>query len=328
MNHKPILFSGMQPTGEGLTLGNYLGALKNWVQLQATYECIYCIVNLHAITVRQDPKILKEATYRTLATYMACGIDPSKSILFKQSQVPEHAELGWILECHTYMGELSRMTQFKDKSAKQESIATGLFTYPSLMAADILLYQTHLVPVGHDQKQHLELARDLAIRMNNTYGELFKVPEVYMPPVGARIMSLADPSSKMSKSSEEAMATVFVLDKEEVILKKFKRAVTDSINKINYTDAQLGVKNLITIQASITGENPEQLAASLADKQYGFLKQQTADLVIELFRPARLEAERLLNDKTYLDEVLKTGAAQASLRARPTLDKVKQSLGL
>ena len=255
---KPVLFSGMQPTGEGLTLGNYLGALKNWVELQKTYDCIYCVVNLHAITVRQDPKILREATYRTLATYIACGVDPQQSLLFKQSQVPEHTELSWILECHTYMGELARMTQFKDKSGKQESIATGLYTYPSLMAADILLYQTHLVPVGNDQKQHLELSRDLAIRMNNTYGELFKVPEVFIPTVGARIMSLTDPSAKMSKSAEDAGATIFVLDDEAVILKKFKRAVTDSVNQINLSDEQPGVKNLITIQASISGQTPNK----------------------------------------------------------------------
>jgi tryptophanyl-tRNA synthetase len=263
---RPVLFSGMQPTGHGLMLGNFIGAMKNWVRLQDTHQCIYCVVDLHAITIKQEPEKLRNTSYELLASYIACGIDPKKSSIFMQSQVPEHAELAWILTCHTYMGELNRMTQFKDKSVKEKSIPSGLFTYPSLMAADILLHQADLVPVGSDQKQHIELARDLANRMNHFYGELFKVPEPYIPPVGARIMSLQDPAAKMSKSTEDAMATVFLTDTEDVILKKFKRAVTDSLNKINYSDEQPGLKNLIDIQSALSGKPQVEITASYEGK--------------------------------------------------------------
>ena len=330
---RPVLFSGMQPTGQGLMLGNYLGALKNWVHLQKDHDCIFCVVNLHAVTMKQEPKVLRETSYRVLASYMAAGIDPAQSLIFWQSHVPEHAELGWLLTCHTYMGELSRMTQFKDKSGKasaneEKSVPVGLFTYPSLMAADILLYQTTLVPVGSDQKQHMELARDLAQRMNNTYGPLFKVPEIFIPPLGARIMSLADPLAKMSKSSDDPMATVFMMDSDELILKKFKRAVTDSLNSISYSDEQPGVKNLITIQSAISGQSPAQVLSSLEGKQYGALKQQTADMVIELLGPMRSEVGRLMADTSYLDEILRESAGRAGVRARATLDKVKIAMGL
>lgn len=282
---------------------------------------------MHGITVRQDPKTFRTSSYEVLASYLASGIDPKKSLIFMQSHVPEHAELGWVLTCHTYMGELNRMTQFKDKSAKEKSIPTGLFTYPSLMAADILVHQAELVPVGNDQKQHIELARDLAIRMNNTYGTLFKVPEPYIPPVGGRVMSLQDPEAKMSKSDENDMATVFLLDDEATILKKFKRAVTDSVNKINYADDQPGLKNLIDVQAALSGKTPLEITASFDGKGYGHLKQETADMVIAAFSPIRKEILRLLDDKTYLHSVMKDSAERASERARPTIAKTYEALG-
>ena len=326
-NSRPVLFSGMQPTGNGLMLGNFIGAMKNWVKLQDTHECIYCVVDLHAITVKQEAEKLRNTSYEVLASYIACGIDPKKSLIFMQSHVPEHAELSWVLTCHTYMGELNRMTQFKDKSAKEKSIPTGLFTYPSLMAADILVHQAELVPVGNDQKQHIELARDLAIRMNSAYGPLFKVPEPFIPPVGARIMSLQDPNAKMSKSTEDSLATVFLLDDEDTILKKFKRAVTDSLNTINYSDEQPGLKNLIDIQAALSGKSQAEITAGFEGKGYGHLKQATADMVIAHFSPIRKEIQRLLNDKSYLHTVLKDSSHRASERARPTLNKTYEALG-
>ena len=317
----------MQPTGNGLMLGNFIGAMKNWVKLQQTHECIYCVVDLHAITVKQEAEKLRKTSYEVLASYIACGIDPKKSLIFMQSHVPEHAELGWVLTCHTYMGELNRMTQFKDKSAKEKSIPSGLFTYPSLMAADILVHQAELVPVGNDQKQHIELARDLAIRMNHAYGPLFKVPEPFIPPVGARIMSLQDPNAKMSKSTEDSMATVFLLDDDDTILKKFKRAVTDSLNTINYSDEQPGLKNLIDIQAALSGKTQAEITAGFEGKGYGHLKQATADMVIAHLSPIRQEIHRLLNDKSYLHSVLKDSSHRASERARPTLNKTYEALG-
>lgn len=324
---KPILLSGMQPTGGGLMLGNYLGALKNWVHLQQQYDCFFAVVDLHAITVRHDPEQLRELSYLMLAVYIAGGVDPDAATLFLQSQVPEHAELSWILTCYAYMGELNRMTQFKDKSEKAKNVGTGLFTYPVLMAADILLYQTNLVPVGHDQKQHLELTRDLAIRMNNLYGNLFTVPEPYIPPVGARIMSLQDPSVKMSKSDADANATIYLSDSEDVIMKKFKRAVTDSVGVINYTDEQPGIKNLISIQAALTGKSPEQIVAAYAGKQYGPLKTETAEIVIASLKPIREKYQKLLQDKKYLDDILRKGARKASERGQLTLKRVKEAMG-
>jgi tryptophanyl-tRNA synthetase len=324
---KKVLFSGVQPTGHSLMLGNYLGAIKQWVALQDQYSCLYCVVDLHAITVKQDPAALRTRSMENLALYIAAGLDPKKNLLFLQSHVPQHAELAWILTCHTYMGELSRMTQFKDKSAKGQNVGTGLYTYPVLMAADILLYQTALVPVGHDQKQHLELTRDLAIRMNNTYGKVFEVPEVFIPQAGARIMSLMDPSAKMSKSDTDANATVYLTDSEDVIAKKFKRAVTDSVGVVQYNEEQLGVRNLINIQSAILGETPEQVVARYQGKQYGALKTETAEIVINALRPIQTEYKRLLNDRTELEAISKKAAQDARQLAEKTLIKVKDAMG-
>lgn len=312
-------------------LGNYLGALSNWVKLQdqadSSYDCLFCLVDLHAITVRQDPKQLKEKTYEALAIYLASGIDPKKSVLFLQSQVPQHAELAWVLNCHTYMGELSRMTQFKDKSAKQKNVGSGLFTYPVLMAADILLYQAHLVPVGQDQKQHLELTRDLAIRMNNAYGNLFVVPEPFIPPIGAKIMSLSNPTQKMSKSDEDENATVFLSDSDDAILKKLKKAVTDSGTSIEYSDEKPGIKNLINIQCAITGKSPQAIVDEFQGKQYGHLKLATADIVIQVIKPLREKYQKLLEDKSELDKIFKEGRQKAIARAEQTYKNVKEALG-
>lgn len=325
---KKTLFSGAQPTGAGLTLGNLIGAVKNWVRLQSDYACLYSIVDMHAITLRQDPATLRETTYRLAASYLAAGVKPESSVVFVQSHVPQHAELAWILTCYAYVGELSRMTQFKDKSGKGQNVGSGLFVYPALMAADILLYQASLVPVGHDQKQHLELARDLAMRMNNQVREgLFIVPDVYTPPIGARVMSLQDPASKMSKSDENESATIFMSDSDDAILKKFKRAVTDSIGTINYSDEQPGVKNLIAIEAAITDVAPEKLVEEMVGKQYGYLKTRVADAVIAFVRPMREEQERLLNDRTELDAILRTGAEKARTIAERTLANTHDALG-
>jgi tryptophanyl-tRNA synthetase len=327
---KPILFSGIQPTGGGVMLGNYIGALRHWVHSQDSYTCLFSIVDLHAVTVRQEPARLREQSYRTAATYLACGIDPEKSLVFMQSHVPGHSELGWLLTCQTWMGELSRMTQFKDKSGKGRNIGTGLYVYPALMAADILLYQTALVPVGHDQKQHLELARDLAQRMNNTYGTdgpLFTVPEIYIPPIGARIMSLSDPTKKMSKSDEDVNGTVFLSDSPDEITRKFKRAVTDSLNRISFSDEQPGVKNLISIQSALTGRSPETLVSELEGQGYAKLKSQTAEIVVETWRPVQAEIARLLDDTSYLDGILERSAHAAHQRARPTLQRVREAMG-
>lgn len=310
-------------------LGNYLGAIKNWARLQdeGRYNCLYCLVDLHAITVRLDPVKLRQLSYEGLAIYLASGIDPDRNILFVQSQVPQHTELAWILGCHTYMGELSRMTQFKDKSAKQKNIGSGLFTYPVLMAADILLYQANLVPVGQDQKQHLELSRDIAIRMNGLYGNLFVVPEIYIPPVGAKIMSLVDPTAKMSKSDPDPNATIFLSDSDDVIRKKIKRAVTDSGSEITYSDEKPGVKNLITVQSAITGKSADEIVAGYAGKQYGHLKVETAEIVVECIRPLREKFQAFLKDTGYLDGVLQKGAEAASERADKTLRQVKEAVG-
>ncbi len=321
------LFSAAQPTGGGIMLGNYLGAVKNWVELQDQYRCLFSAVDLHSITLRQDPKLLRELSYTMVASYLACGIDPKKSLVFIQSHVPQHAELGWILTCYTNMGELNRMTQFKDKSAKSDNIPTGLFVYPSLMAADILIYQTNLVPVGSDQKQHLELARDLAQRMNKLYGALFQVPEIFTPAHGARVMSLQDPTKKMSKSDEDVAATVFLMDSDDVIMKKLKRAVTDSVNEIKLSDEQPGIKNLLSIQAAIGGKSPQEIADSLVGKQYGYFKMQTADMIIALFKPMREEVQRLMADKTYLDQILHESAEKAQVMADKTLRQVTNALG-
>ena len=325
---KKVMLSGIQPSGE-LHLGNYLGAVKNWAALAEEFDCYYFMADLHSITVRQNPAELRRRSVAQLAQYIACGLDPEKNTLFIQSHVHEHAELGWILNCYTMFGELSRMTQFKDKCAKNaDNINGGLFTYPALMAADILLYQADYVPVGEDQKQHCELTRDIAMRFNNIYGETFKVPEPYIPKVGARIMSLGNPTSKMSKSDPQGC--VFLMDKPEEIARKFKRAVTDSDteNLVRYAPAEKpGVANLMSIYASVTGKSFPEIEKEFEGKGYGVFKPAVGEAVIETLRPVREEAERMLADKAYLQQVYTEGAQKASYIARKTLRKVYKRIG-
>ena len=326
---KKVMLSGIQPSGD-LHLGNYLGAVKNWAALADEFDCYYFMADLHSLTVRQNPAELRRRSVNQLAQYIACGLDPEKNTLFIQSHVHEHAELGWILNCYTMFGELSRMTQFKDKSAKHtDNINGGLFTYPALMAADILLYQPDYVPVGEDQKQHCELTRDVAIRFNNLYGETFKVPEPYIPKVGARIMSLGTPTSKMSKSDPQGC--VFLMDKPEDIARKFKRAVTDSDteNCVRYApDEKPGVANLMNIYSSVTGRSFDEIEREFDGKGYGVFKPMVGDAVIEALRPIREEAERIIADKAYLQSVYTDGAQRASFTARKTLRKVYKKVGL
>ncbi len=325
---KKVMLSGIQPSGD-LHLGNYLGAVKNWAELAEEFDCYYFMADLHSITVRQNPAELRRRSVSQLAQYIACGLDPEKNTLFLQSHVHEHAELGWILNCYTMFGELSRMTQFKDKSAKNaENINGGLFTYPALMAADILLYQADYVPVGEDQKQHCELTRDVAIRFNNIYGETFKVPEAYIPKVGARIMSLGVPTSKMSKSDPQGC--VFIMDKPEDIARKFKRAVTDSDTEacVRYDpEAKPGVANLMSVYSSVTGKSFAEIEREFDGQGYGTFKTAVGDAVIELLRPIREESERMLADKAYLQQVYTEGAQRASAIARRTLRKVYKRIG-
>jgi len=327
-NVKKVMLSGIQPSGD-LHLGNYLGAVKNWSELAEEFDCYYFMADLHSITVRQNPAELRRRSVSQLAQYIACGLDPEKNTLFLQSHVHEHAELGWILNCYTMFGELSRMTQFKDKSSKNsENINGGLFTYPALMAADILLYQADYVPVGEDQRQHCELTRDIAIRFNNLYGETFKVPEAYIPRVGARIMSLSVPNSKMSKSDPQGC--VFILDKPEEIARKFKRAVTDSDteNCVRYDpEAKPGVSNLMSIYAAVTGKSFDEIERDFAGKGYGAFKPAVGEAVIETLRPIREESERMIADKAYLQGVYTEGAQRASAVARRTLRKVYKRVG-
>jgi tryptophanyl-tRNA synthetase len=328
MKTKKTMLSAVQPS-KSLTLGNYLGAIKNWVQLQKDFDCLFFAVDLHAITARAEPEELRDRTYRAIATYIAAGIDPKNALLFVQSHVPEHAELAWVLTCHTYMGELNRMTQYKDKSSKAgQNIGAGIFVYPALMAADILLYDTDLVPVGEDQKQHLEITRDVALRMINLYGEdTFVVPEVYIPPVGARIMSLQDPTSKMSKSDPDVNATLFLDDTDDQIRKKLKRAITDSGSEITYEDSKPGVQNLLSIQSALTGKPIDQLVASYAGKMYGHLKVDTAEIVVQTVGPMRDRVNQLMQDKAYLDDLLVAGADRARERAQKTLARVYDRIG-
>ncbi len=325
---KKSMLSGIQPSGD-LHLGNYLGAVKNWAALADEFECYYFMADLHSITVRQNPAELRRRSVNQLAQYIACGLDPEKNILFLQSHVHEHAELGWILNCYAMFGELSRMTQFKDKSAKNaENINGGLFTYPALMAADILLYQADFVPVGEDQKQHCELTRDIAIRFNNIYGETFKVPEPYIPRVGARIMSLGTPTSKMSKSDPQGC--VFLMDSPDEISRKFKRAVTDSDteNCVRYAPAEKpGVANLMSIYSAVTGKTFEETEKEFEGQGYGKFKPAVGDAVIETLRPIRENAERMIADKAYLQQVYTEGAQKASCVARKTLRKVYKRVG-
>ena len=326
--NKKIIFSGIQPSGN-LTLGNYLGALKNWVKLQNEYDCFFCVVDLHAITVKQIPADLRKRTLEVLAIYIACGIDPDKNTLFIQSHVPAHSEASWLLTCNTYMGELSRMTQFKDKAKKHgDSIPAGLFAYPVLMAADILLYNTDLVPVGIDQKQHLELARDLGARFNNAYSPTFKIPEPYIPPVGAKVMSLQDPTKKMSKSDDNPNSYILIMDPPEVIRKKISRAVTDSIGVVNYTDEQPGVKHLLDILISIKGYTKDEVVDLYKDKGYADLKKDVADAIIDELAPIQEKVNILLKDKKALEEIYKLGAEKANYAAIKNLRKMQKKIGL
>ena len=329
-NKKKRIFSGIQPSGE-LTLGSYMGAIKNWVTLQEEYECVYCIVDMHAITVRQVPADLRRRALEQLAQYIACGLDPQKSIMFIQSHVPQHAELSWVLSCCTQFGELSRMTQFKQKSQQHaDNITAGLFTYPVLMAADILLYQTDLVPVGEDQRQHVELCRDIAQRFNGVYSDTFVLPEAFIQRVdqGARIMSLSSPLNKMSKSDPDGC--VNLMDPPEVIQRKFKRAITDSDteNPVRYDPKEKpGVANLMNIYAAVTGKSFPEIEAEFAGQGYGRFKPAVGDAVVECLRPIREEAQRILSDKAYLESVYKAGAEKASYVANKTLRKVYKKIG-
>ena len=327
---KPIVFSGAQPSGE-LTIGNYMGALRQWVQMQDDYDCIYCIVDKHAITVRQDPTELRKRTLDTLALYLACGIDPEKSTIFVQSHVPQHAQLGWALNCYTYFGELSRMTQFKDKSARHaENINAGLFDYPVLMAADILLYQTNQVPVGIDQKQHLELSRDIAQRFNAIYGDIFTVPDPFIPKGGARVMALQDPAKKMSKSDDNRNNVIALLEDPKAAAKKIKRAVTDSEEppRVAYDlENKAGVSNLLDILAGVTGKTIPELEAEFEGKMYGHLKGAVAEAVSDMLTNIQERFNTFRNDEALLNKIMKEGADKAKARAQTTLDKVYEAIG-
>ena len=327
LDGKKVVFSGVQPSGN-LTIGNYLGAIKNFSLFPEDMLRMYCVVDLHAITVRQVPAELRRRTFETLALYIACGLDPDKNTLFVQSHVPAHAELAWMLNCYTMFGELSRMTQFKDKSAHHaDNINAGLFTYPTLMAADILLYQTDIVPVGIDQKQHLELTRDIAARFNGVYGDTFVIPEPYIPQTGMKICSLADPTSKMSKSDPNENAVVRILDTPDAIMRKFKRAVTDSDTRIFFGEGKDGINNLMTIYSAFTGKTMEEIEREFEGKGYGDFKVAVAEACIEGLRPVQEEFARLMQDKAYLEAVMKNGAEAAAYYARKTLSKVKRKLG-
>ena len=324
---KKTVFSGVQPSGN-LTIGNYLGAIKNFSRFSDEYKTFYCVVDMHAITVRQVPAELRRRTYETLALYMACGLDEKKNTLFVQSHVPAHAELGWILDCYTMHGELSRMTQFKDKSAKNaQNINAGLFTYPTLMAADILLYQTDLVPVGIDQKQHLELARDIAMRFNQIYSDTFTVPEGYIPTDTMKIMSLAAPTQKMSKSDENTNAVVYILDTKDDMIRKFKKAVTDSEAEVRYAPGKDGVNNLMTIYHAFTGKTFEEIEREFEGKGYGDFKLAVGEACADGLAPVRAEFDRLMADKAFLESVMKNGAEEAAYYARKTMSKVRRKIG-
>ena len=324
---KKRIFSAIQPSGT-ITLGNYLGALRNWVNLQDSYDCIFAVADLHAITVRQNPKIFKQNILEAYALLLACGIDTDKSMFFVQSHVHTHAELAWILNCYTQFGELSRMTQFKDKSQKHaDNVNAGLFTYPSLMAADILLYQADLVPVGEDQRQHLELSRNIAERFNGLYGKTFTVPEPYIGRVGARVMSLQNPIKKMSKSDENANAWVAVLDKPETVMKKFKRAVTDSDARICIGEGKDGINNLIGIMSAVTGKTSDEITAEYDGKGYGDFKTAVGEAVIEELRPIQERFAKYIKDKAYLEEQYRKGAEFALKISQRTLDKAMKKIG-
>ena len=326
MAEKKRIFSGIQPSGD-LTLGSYMGAIKNWVALQDEYECVYCIVDMHAITVRQVPADLRRRSLEQLAQYIACGLDPKKNIMFIQSHVPQHAELSWVLGCYTQFGELSRMTQFKMKSQQHaDNITAGLFTYPVLMAADILLYQSDLVPVGEDQRQHVELCRDIAARFNNSFPDTFTLPEAFIPKMGARIMSLGNPENKMSKSDPDGC--VFLMDKPEDIMRKFKRAVTDCETAVKYDkENKAGISNLLTIYCAATGKTLQEAEAEFEGQGYGVFKPAVGEAVVELLRPIREESQRIMDDKAYLESVYQDGAERARRLALKTLSKVQRKVG-
>jgi tryptophanyl-tRNA synthetase len=324
---KPVLLSGIQPSGN-LMIGNYIGALGNWVKLQEQHDCLFMLVDLHSITVKQDPADLRRRCYEFLCLYLACGIDPEKNTIFVQSHVPGHSELSWILNCFTYMGELNRMTQFKEKSARHSAnINVGLFDYPVLMAADILLYGTDLVPVGHDQKQHLELTRKVAERFNNLHGEIFTVPKPYIPEVGARIMSLQDPTAKMSKSDDNANNYIALLDPPNVVRKKLSRAVTDSGSEIRCDETKPGISNLLSIYSAITGRSIDLIEQDYDGKGYGQLKGDLADVIVQFLQPIQQRYAELADDRGYVDGILRQGAAAAHERSKPMLSKIRDLLG-
>ena len=324
---KKRIFSGIQPSGE-LTLGSYMGAIKNWVSLQEEYDCLYCIVDMHAITVRQNPADLRRRSVNQLAQYIACGLDPAKNIMFIQSHVPQHAELSWVLGCYTQFGELSRMTQFKDKAAKHaDNITAGLFTYPVLMAADILVYQADLVPVGQDQKQHVELCRDIAQRFNGVYGDTFTLPEPFIPKMGARVMSLQDPKRKMSKSDPDD-CFISMLDGPDVVRRKLRRAVTDSESEIRFdAENKPGVSNLLAMLCALTGESMDHAVESFAGKGYGDLKSAVADAIVATLEPIQADYNRYMGDKAYLETVYRQGAERAGRMAERTLSKAMKKIG-
>ncbi len=325
--HKSIVFSGVQPSGN-LTIGNYLGAIKNWKHFEQDYNSIYCVVDLHAITLRQDPALLRKRTLETLAVFIACGLDVQKNTLFIQSHVHEHAELAWVLNCYSMFGELSRMTQFKDKSQKHaNNINAGLFTYPVLMAADILLYQTSIVPVGIDQKQHVELARNIAQRFNSIYSDTFVIPEPWIPQHGTKIMSLAEPDKKMSKSDENPNATIRILDSKDDIIRKFKRAVTDSGSEIKFSPDKPGISNLMTIYSCFNGKSMEEIEREFEGRGYGEFKLAVGETCADCLSHIREEFAKLSSDKAYLEKIAKDGAERASYLARKTLSKVYRKVG-
>ena len=328
LDGKKTLFSGMQATGS-LTLGNYLGALSNWITLNEEYQCFYCVVDLHSLTVRQDPAELRKRARALLTLYIAAGLDPVKNCIYYQSHVSGHAELSWILNCFTYMGELNRMTQFKDKAAKHsDNINAGLYTYPVLMAADILLFQSDVVPVGADQKQHLEITRDIALRFNSIYGDVFTVPEPYIGKTGAKIMSLQDPAKKMSKSDENINASIFLMDDPDTIIRKFKRAVTDSDNQILYTEDKPGIKNLIDIYSTAANKTADEVVKEFDGKGYGDFKLAVGEAVVSVLKPIQARVEELNKDKAYIDGIIKENAEKANYFAAKTLRKVQKKVGL
>lgn len=328
MQKKPIIYSGIQPTGI-ITIGNYIGAVSNWLKMQDDYFCIYGIADLHALTVRQVPAEFRARAMSFFAQYLACGLDPDKAIIYFQSQVPAHCELTWILNCYTYIGEMQRMTQFKDKSEKHtDNINMGLLDYPVLMAADILLYQTSLVPVGADQKQHLEITRDIAIRFNNIYGDTFNVPEAYIAKQGAKIFSLQQPAAKMSKSDPDPNAAVSIIEDEDSIMRKFRRAVTDSETVVEYREDKAGISNLLTIFSEMTGKTIDELVAEYHDTGYARFKNDVGEAVAAKLAPIRAEYNRLISDKAYLADVAKQGAERAASLAQRTVSKVKRKVGL